>query len=138
MKICYTVLLVGFMVHFTFDSVLCIYGIISYLYNRQPKPLDFIFCSTTIIWQIYIILFFVWIFIFSNLIAREGKRIEMAGHRIAGRLCNKQVNKRVILISMQFHHRRPLIECGIYNIDWKLLFFIIGSIFFLSAYNNSI
>lgn len=129
MKICYTIKLLGYVLHFTFYTVLGIYGYLSYFYNSSPSYLDLAFCSMTLMWEIYYAPFFIWILVFSNLIEREGEKIEMSAHNISEKFPGVKIIKRVNLIAMQCHHRRLLIECGVYVIDWKLLFVMFGSVY---------
>ena len=129
MKISYTIMLIGYIAHFTFYSVLSIYGFLSYGYNIDRSYLDLVFSSITMLWNIYYAPFFIWIFIFSNRIEQEAKLIEMSAHRISDKRRSMKITRIVNLISMQFYHRRLTIECGVYVIDYKLLFLLISSIF---------
>ena len=128
MKVCYTIRISVHVVHFTFNTVLSVYGFISYFLKSQSTYMDFAFGCITLQWEIYYAPFFIWVFIFSNLIQRKGKRISMKMLQVLSKKNrSRTINKRTRLINMQLHHRRILIECGVFVVDWKLFSLVVSS-----------
>lgn len=129
MKICYTTGLVFYLTHFTFQSVISIYGFISYYFASHSGYYDLGNSSVTMTWEIFYAPAFFWIFIFANLIKKEGKKLSKLTRTILLNKYHEKINKRMKLMNMQLLHREMHIESAFYVIDWKLLFFIIGEVF---------
>lgn len=129
MKICYTIKIIVYKMHFLFYSILCIYGWICYFFQGQSSYLEFVNCCITLLWQIYYMPCFIWVFLFSNLIEREGRKFKMLTSQISQKWRNTKVYKRARQSGMQLYHRGILIECGICVIDWKFLFVLMGLCF---------
>ena len=128
MKICYTILIFIAINYFTFYTILSIYGSISFAFIHSSY-LDFAFCCVTLVWEFYYAPFFFWIFMFSSLIQREAKEIQLTVSKIAVKWRNKKICRRANLINMQLSHRRLLIECALFLVNWKFFFTFIGICF---------
>lgn len=133
MKICYTVKLAVYIFYFLFYTVLSIYGYISYFCNSKSSFTDLNYSGLIVSWEFYYAPFFIWIFIFSTRVKLESQAISMLSQKLLLKKSQKdsslKIGRRLKFITMQLFHRQLLIECGVFTVDWKLLFFIIGSIF---------
>lgn len=128
MKICCSISLIFYISHFTFFTVISIYGFISYFFEAHSNYYDLGNSGMIMTWEFYYAPVFFGIFIFSNLIEKEGRKLSRVTMRIIHKQCNIKVNKRIRAINMQLHHRKLQIECGFYKVDWKLLLFFIGEV----------
>lgn len=129
MKICYSIKLIAYALHFLFYNILCIYGWICYFFRGQSSYFDLVHCSLTFFWEIYYAPFFIWVFLFSDLIQQEGRRLIMVLNRISQNGRSIRIEKRITLTIMQINNRQYLIECGIFVINWKFLFVFMGICF---------
>lgn len=130
-KKCYTISNIVNIIQYSFFAILGIYGLISYFAQPNSIISDLAYSLLTIVWIAYYTPFVAWVFVVANLIIKEGKRTEVLVQRI---MCKKQrkhskIHKKVQIILMQLHHRRPVIECGVFIIDWKFLFYTLGVCF---------
>lgn len=123
-KICYSINTLTSFVHLAFSSVLCSYSMVSYLLREDANDFDLIFMMISIGWQLYNTPILVSMFIFPALIENEGKKTENSLDELllkAQRTYTK-AHKILEIVNLQLHHRRPIIECGIFEVTWKLLF----------------
>lgn len=130
LKIGYTVNTVGFLMHFSFFTILNVYSVLSYFLKANVGIHDMHHCILTTSWEIYYAPFVVWTFVISNLIISEGKRIGIIIRKLCYKSQHKEkFQKRASILLLQLHHRPPLVSCGVFVIDWKLLFQLIGACF---------
>lgn len=123
-KICYTVNSLTFISYATFFFVLGIYGNFSYFFRVNPDEMELFFSLLTLFWNMFYFPFLMTIIFISNWIKHEGKKIESQIQQFSLNFLNFDVksHKKTQLILMQLSHRRPIVSCGVFNIDWYLLF----------------
>jgi len=126
---CYTVSSIVYLTHFIFHLTFTAYGIISYSSRNDLTYVDFIFVFLTSIWQAYNFPFVISILIFSYLIPKKGKEVETAVNNILlkSSLPNIKFHTMVQTMSLQSFHRQPVIDYGIFEINWKLVFSALAS-----------
>lgn len=130
LKVCFTIKIVTYLIHFAFFVILGTYGIISYFLQQNSTRLDLAHSLITLTWEIYYAPVVIWIYIFTNAIKRQGKEIEINIQKLLYKnRQNIKVYKNSSFVSMQLHHRRPIIECGVFVLDWNLLLYSITACF---------
>ena len=129
MKACYSIGLIVSIISFCVYTVLSVYGFIAYYFKSHSAYMDLIFGVVTMNWELFYSPQIIWVFILSNLIERKGKRIGMLALRVAEKNRKVKACKKANLINMQTYHRKILIECGIFVVDYKLVLFNIGTVF---------
>lgn len=126
-KICFTITFVVNILHYTFVSIFTIYGVMTYLLKAQPTFVEWMYCLQSITFQIYSTPFTFWVILVGSCMKHHGKRLEVLAQKLLYKnFANKKVYRRAELIFMQLQHRRPVVACGLFSIDWKLLFFLLG------------
>lgn len=129
-KTCFTVTAVICILHFSFLTILLVYGIITFWFSDESSPTEIIHILHSVIWEIFYAPMVIWVLVTGNLIKHEGAKIEVNIQTILYKNQHDEKSfKLAELISMQLQHRRPTIECGIFVIDWKLLFFLLSLCF---------
>lgn len=129
-KFCYTVNTVNYILHYSFYTIISLYSIVSYTFRTNATRSDLIYVLLNISWNIYFAPFFICLFLLSNCIKKLGKKIESQIHKILSESRHElKVYKRANMILMQLSHERPLVSCGVFVIDWYLLFFFMDLCF---------
>lgn len=128
-KFCYTINTVAYFTQFAFFTILSIYSLISCMLQGNISQLDISYCLLTFIWELFYAPFVIWTFVFGSLIKKEGRNFIVIVEKLRFHCHDLRVSKRIDLILMQCHHRRPLFECGFYVVDWKLLLQAMASCF---------
>lgn len=127
---CYLINTIVFMIYFTFSTIFAIFGVIT---NFLIDSLTRNYVSVMlIIWTFYNFPFVIGTFFYSSRIKREGRKLHAVCFKFLyqfGSNSNLKVCKSVQTLSLQVHHRRPLLSCGLFVVDWYFLFHIIGLIF---------
>lgn len=128
-KFCYTVNNLSYTVYVGFFSVLGVYANVSYFFRTNPSSMELFFSLLTLIWNFYYIPFLLSIFLISNWIKKEGKLIDFHVRTLLTKCSSLDTNilKKTNLITMQMQHRRPIISCGVYVIDWYFMFTLIAT-----------
>lgn len=131
LKVCYTINTVIYLSHFAFYSIIATYGFISYFSKTNRSSLELTLSLMTLCWHSYYAPFVIWMFLLASWIKKEGKMIEVFIQKLLHKTPSQKVktHKRAEFIFMQLHHRRPLISCGVFVIDWHLLFYFMGICF---------
>jgi 7tm Chemosensory receptor len=126
-KFCYTINTVIYTLHYSFYTILSIYGVISFLLRRNASEFDRKYVLLNLTWNAFYAPFAIWVFLMSNWIKKSGKIIEIEIHRVLSKVRHdEKIHKKAQLIFMQLYHRRPIISCGVFTIDWYFLFHLIG------------
>lgn len=130
LKVCYSINTVVYLTHVSFYTIITIYGLISYFSHSSRNATELIFSLITLCWECYYTPIAVWTFLMSSWIKKEGKMMEIFIQKLLHRdRQNIKAHKRGNLMYLQWHHRRPLISCGVFVIDWRLLFYFMGICF---------
>lgn len=124
LKTCYTIDSIVYLTHFAFHLTFTAYGIISYSFRNDVTYIDFTFVFLTIIWQIYHVPFVFSILIFSYLISKRGKEVETILNNITLKSFHRNIKFHAMTqtMSLQLYHRQPVIDYGVFEINWKLVF----------------
>lgn len=129
-KLCYTISTVIFIFHFLLFSILSVFGIINYIFQPNSTSLDLSYSLLTLVWEIYYTPFMVSIIALAFLIKRKGEKIRQSIQKMLfGNRRSLLINERANLISLQLFHRGPSIEVGVFAIDFKLVFTMLGLCF---------
>jgi hypothetical protein len=68
------------------------------------------------------------LFFTSNAVNNKGKSIEDLIRNIKRRdFRDLKLQRKAELLVLQFEHRQPLLSCGLFSIDWYLLFYLVGT-----------
>jgi hypothetical protein len=127
-KFCYTISTSYYIISFTFNFVLSIYSIVSFFFYENSTHVDMIYMFLAILWTSMFMPTVVFMFMVAKEIRKQGKAIESQMHHlIIANFKIKKVLKEIELVLGQFDHRKPKITCGVFEIDWKFLFFLLGT-----------
>lgn len=130
LKICYSINTVVYLIHISLYSILTCYGLLSYFSKPKNLPGELLFSLIYLSWTFYYAPFGIWTFLTANWIKKEGKIIETQIQKLLFKyIGNVNHHKRAKLIFLQMYHRRPIISCGVFVIDWGLLFYFMGVCF---------
>lgn len=91
------------------------------------------FLTTTILWCLYYLPCIFWMVMFSSWIEYEGLRTVDLVLLLAYKDTKLKNLKSSITMALQATHRRPKITCGLYELNWKALFAMMGSVFSFSV-----
>lgn len=128
-KVIYALNTVIYIFHFGMFSVVSLYSFISIL-SRSINENEKFFTIMAVSWNIYYSPFIMWTFIYSNRIKKLGKQFLVQIQKCSmSYKINEKVQNQISTIFYQLSHRRPIVSCGIYIIDWALLFSFVSSIF---------
>lgn len=126
-KFCHTINLVDYTLHYLMLVIFSVYGASSYVFRQNSTKNDKIFALMTLTWTALYTPFIIFLFLISNMIKGITKSIENTIQSILNkRNLDLKTRKTAQLLFLQLHHRRPLISCGFFVIDWYLLFYLIG------------
>lgn len=129
-KVCYTMNNIYYILSYSFYTIFFVYGVASYCFAINSSRMELTFTLMSLVWNTYYAPFIIWLFVFGNRITKAGKNIEDQLQIILVRNFKETaVCKKTTLVFMQISHRRPIITCGIFNIDWYFLFCVIGICF---------
>lgn len=107
----------------SFFAVLSNYSFISYHSNKDATLADKVFFITVSNWSTYYSVFLFWTCYYSYELEKEGERFKTIAQSFLASTSRKEFHKRVQLIHLQLLHRRPRVECGLFNIDPKVQFY---------------
>lgn len=125
---CYLINTVLLLLQVSSIVVLGSYGYVSYFIRSNPKEMDLIYGFSTCMWALCLMPFLVWQFLVSHWIKKEGDMIEVILINYTANenfKWNQKVFKKTQLMNLQLQHRRPIISCGGFVIDWSLMFGLI-------------
>lgn len=124
-KMCYTINNIIYIVHFSSFSILCIYGLLSHYFQPNSNYGDLAYIALSTVWEIFYLPFLVWTFVMSSWIKNEGNKTNYAVKALMYESSFKDSSKAfrsAELLSLQLSHCSPMVECGVFIIDWRLLF----------------
>ena len=126
-KFCHTINFVDYILHYLMLAILSIYGGSSYFFRQNSTKHDQIFSLLALTWTALYTPFIIFLFLISNMIKGITKSIENTIQSILNKTnLDLKTRKTAQLLFLQLHHRRPLISCGIFVVDWYLLFHLLG------------
>lgn len=110
----------------TYFYVYLIYS--SYVYFNQPS-LDLLdFLLTDLLWGLYYTPCCLWMIIFSSWIESEGEKTVALVHQLASKDGKLDVLKSSYIMALQAQHRQLKIS-SLFDVNWKTLFALLGTIF---------
>lgn len=107
----------------SFFAVMANYSYISYYSNKDATLLDKVFAITAFNWCTYYSVFLFWTCYYSYKIEKEGECLENIIQGLSASIKQKEVQNRVQLMHLQLFHRGPRVECGLFNINPKVMFY---------------
>lgn len=123
---CYAINFLYYFFQVTYFGIFYLFG----LWSLTIKTVDvtsaipeLAFNAISFAWFLYYFWFGAWMMIIGAWIETETIEIERYVNLYVGKC------KRWNLMSLQMQHIRPIVSCGLFEINWRLLFLIIGSIF---------
>lgn len=124
---CFMVNTIFFLNYYSFFVIFTVYSTISVLFLPDMNLQDFVFLALSYVWTFYNLLFFVWIFVISSWIKSKSNKIEATSYKLLQKYeKSKKYCKSIELLSSQIFHRQPLISLGVFVVDWKNLFYVLG------------
>ena len=103
----------------------------TYLYIRNPTNGLLLYLMTLIVWSLFYSLSIIWTTTLSSWIHSEGCKTADLVQQIVCKEDKLTSLKSSLIMSLQVKHRTPTINCT-FDINWKILFSAIGTIFSLS------
>lgn len=129
-KFGYTINTVVYILHFAFFSILLVYSCLSYIFRAPSGDIDLLYSELAIAWEIYYAPLIVWIFLYSNSIQKEAQKIANLVHKLLHvNQIDAKTYERCKVIFMQMQHRHPEMSCGVFVVDLKLMFYLLGVCF---------
>lgn len=129
-KMMFAINTVIYITHFAFLLIFSVFSTFSYFMRIDSTENDLIFNFISLSWIFYYSPIFIFAIVVPCWIKSEGKKTSILFQKILITQRRKDnIYGKVHLATLQLNHRRPLMSCGLFVIDWKLLMTIIGSIF---------
>lgn len=124
---CYVINTLLFLQYYTFSAIFCVFGVITYfLMGSQQAFVIYML----VMWLCYQSPFIIWTFLYASRIKRRGINILAMCYKLLFKYrSTSKICKNIQILTLQFHHRRPLFSCGLFVLDWYFLFFTIGFAF---------
>lgn len=127
----FTPICLVFLLVLTFFNVLSIYTF--FVFINTPEGLQMLFFYLmTISWAIAYMPFTVWVIAFASATRNESSKTAGLLLQLLNKNYNEQANRSSKSLMLQLSHRKPTISCGFFEVNWKLLFAIVGSVFSFS------
>jgi hypothetical protein len=125
---CYTINTIYYILCFTFNFAMFIHSIISYVFYENSTDVDLIYMCMIMAWTVLFSPTMIYIFFVVKGIDTQRRMIEKNVHSLVHAYSQRKlVMNRAELLLLQFEHRQPKITCGVFEIDWKLLFCLLGT-----------
>lgn len=87
------------------------------------------FVNTALVWSMYFSPAVVWILTFSHWVQSEGCKTADLVNDLANQERNLKTLRIAQRMTMMVAHRKPRITCGLFELNWKSYFAMVGSIF---------
>ena len=105
----------------------------TFVYTKYPSQELIDFTMTVSSWCFYIGPFGLSLFALSSLTQSEGNKTANLVEQLANKTGKIKMVKSSYILALQVRHRRAKITCGLYDIDWKVLFSVLGSVYSYSV-----
>lgn len=136
-KLCDTVTLINrcFSITFLLNISECVFHCIYLVFNlytisaHESTVQEMIFLISGCIYVVPESVFVLFIIIFSSVLKTETNRTFLLLHDSRFSSSDADISKFHRIASLQLDHRKPFITCGLFVIDWVLLFAIVAAIF---------
>lgn len=114
-------------IQFTFVIIFFSFGIFHHLVDVNSNNNQLLYSVVTFTWILYFSMPVVWIIIISSWIKNESELIVQLFHKLSMLRNHKSIIRNVELVTLQMFHRKPLISCVLFDIDWTLALSIFGT-----------
>lgn len=102
-----------------------------FIYIRNPTNGLLLYLMTLILWCLFYIIAVIWTVIFSTWIHSESCKAADLIQQLVSKDNQLTSLRSSLIMSLQVNHRSPTIKCT-FDINWKILYSVIGTIFSLS------
>lgn len=116
-----------YLLGFLYFSTMSFYGF--FVYFQTPSYQLAYFQMLTVIWMLYYSPLVIWVVIFSGLVEKEGIRTADLIQQMSVRRNKLKSLKSSEIMMQMVTHRRPKISCGLFDLNWKYFFVLLGSTF---------
>lgn len=117
-----------FLIGFLYFSVFLCYAI--FVYYQTPKVQSLLFLLSNFMWILYYIPCALWMVTFSSLTEHEGLRTADLIQQLMNVEKTSKPSRRLNIMMLQMSHRTLQISCGgMFVLNWKLFFSLMGGIF---------
>lgn len=96
---------------------------------KNPGKEIFYFFLTNVLWNLCYLPGVLWTMLFSSWIETEGIKTANLINQLASQESTMKCLKSSRIINLKMTHRRPKVSCGMFDLNWKFFFTMIGSIF---------
>lgn len=111
-------------------NVFFVYALYILFNNLNPSIL--LFVIGTFLWVIYFAPCVIYLTLFSSLIESEAYRTADLVQMLVNRNMDLRSLRKASIFSLHVSHRIPKLSCGMFEINWRTFFGIMGSIFSFS------
>lgn len=125
---CYAMNTVAYLIYSIFFNISSLCGIISF-FSSGSKEEDFVFYVLSPMWTLYNFVLVSAIIGTSAWIEKEGRRVEAKVFKFLHMFPSTKVCAGVLTLSMQLSHRQTSFSCGLFSVDWYLVFHVVGLTF---------
>lgn len=115
----------------TYFYVFTTYSI--FVYTKFPSQELLDFTLTVSLWCIYLGPLSISLIALSSWIQSEGNRTADLVEQLAIKARKLKMIKISYILALQARHRRTTVTCGLYDINWKVLFTVFGSVYSYSV-----
>lgn len=126
----YLLNILGFLVGFTYFNIFFVFGIFLNFKLRTWKMIYF--SATSVCWLFYFSPLVIYITIIASRIETEGRRTVNIMHELINVQGQTKDLKILNILVQQASHRSPRISCGLFYLNWKFFFSMLGGIFSFS------
>lgn len=126
----FSLIIIIFLLGFTYCYVFFAYGV--YILVNNPNSSILLFLSATLLWIIYYSPCVIYLTLYSSWIRAEACQTADLIQLLVNREKDLQSLHKASIFALFVCHRTPKISCGLFEINWKTFFGLMGSIFSFS------
>jgi hypothetical protein len=124
---CFALNLLNYFLQFIIFSIFFFFGLYHYLASATKSIEEFVFIIIAGFYLLFYFFFSAWIITVSSWVQAEGSQAKILVH-------SKSVKRAKDLKALnnfcvQLDHNEPVVTCGLFNVDWTLLFAFISAVF---------
>lgn len=124
---CFAMNLLNYFFQFLIFSVFNFFGLYHYLVSHEKQLPELIFSTITFFYFTFFFWFGAWIITISSWIESQGDKTKSLIHlKIAQ---DSKTAKSRSNFCLQLDHNRPRINCGLFNVNWIILFGFVSTLF---------
>ena len=114
-------------IQYTFVIIFFSFGIYHHLIDVNVNKNQVLYSVVISSWVLYFTMPVMWIITISSWIINESNLTVQLFHKLTFQRNHKNVIRNVALAHLQISHRKPLISCELFVIDWTLPLAIVGT-----------